>query len=141
MTDSNADLVTDSTHILIMDRVLGHDPLPEARPICMPSLILKLSLPKTPAEPLHHFESQSRLSFTLGTKPLQLGFQMAWRCGSLPRTLASTTARASSSPFRSSPALSRPLRPPPLSGTRVQSRRFSFASSRSRSALGTLASY
>ncbi|KAK4799319.1 hypothetical protein SAY86_024684 [Trapa natans] len=62
---------------------------------------------------------------------------MAWRCGSLPRTFTAA-ARASSSTFRSSPGLSRPLRPPSLSGTRVQSRRFSFASPRSHSTLETL---
>ncbi|KAK4749943.1 hypothetical protein SAY87_027392 [Trapa incisa] len=60
---------------------------------------------------------------------------MAWRCGSLPRTFTAA-ARASSSTFRSSPGLSRPLRPPSLSSTRVQSRRFSFASPRSMGELG-----
>ncbi|PSS21252.1 Protein NUCLEAR FUSION DEFECTIVE 6 like [Actinidia chinensis var. chinensis] len=45
---------------------------------------------------------------------------MAWRCGSLSRTLIST-ARASSS--RSAPSLPRLLPPPPLHGHRFHSRR------------------
>ncbi|KAM7516483.1 hypothetical protein LguiA_006066 [Lonicera macranthoides] len=44
---------------------------------------------------------------------------MAWRCGSLSRSLIST---ARSSTVRSSPSLPR-LRPPPLPGHRPQSRR------------------
>ncbi|XP_030523330.1 uncharacterized protein LOC115735981 isoform X2 [Rhodamnia argentea] len=51
---------------------------------------------------------------------------MAGRCGSLSRSLISS-ARASASPFRSSPPLSRPLRPPPVASPRLQSRRLSFA--------------
>ncbi|KAI6701439.1 hypothetical protein NL676_015763 [Syzygium grande] len=65
---------------------------------------------------------------------------MAGRCGSLSRSLMSS-ARASSSPFRSSPPpplLSRPLRPPPVAAPRLQSRRRpSFAApSRSMGELG-----
>ncbi|KAG6652538.1 hypothetical protein CIPAW_05G013300 [Carya illinoinensis] len=48
---------------------------------------------------------------------------MAWRSGSLSRSLIST-ARTSS--LRSSPPLPR-VRTPPLAAPRVQSRRFSFA--------------
>ncbi|XP_031382203.1 uncharacterized protein LOC116196559 isoform X1 [Punica granatum] len=65
---------------------------------------------------------------------------MAWRCGSLSRSLMST-ARASSSPLRSSPGLSRPVRSPPLSVPRAQSRRFSFASPRSMGELGCTQSF
>ncbi|KAI3413119.1 uncharacterized protein J3R85_016480 [Psidium guajava] len=61
---------------------------------------------------------------------------MAGRCGSLSRSLISS-ARASSSPFRSSPPLSRPLRPPPAASPRLQSRRLYFAApSRSMGELG-----
>ncbi|KAF8013745.1 hypothetical protein BT93_I1574 [Corymbia citriodora subsp. variegata] len=61
---------------------------------------------------------------------------MAWRCGSLSRSLVSS-ARASSSPFRSSPPLlSRPLRPPPVAAPLLQSRRLSFAAPRSMGELG-----
>ncbi|KAL3722305.1 hypothetical protein ACJRO7_034650 [Eucalyptus globulus] len=67
---------------------------------------------------------------------------MAWRCGSLSRSLMSS-ARASSSPFRSSVSpLSRSLlRPPPVASPRLQSRRLSFAApSRSMGELGCVQS-
>ncbi|OVA15927.1 hypothetical protein BVC80_1821g94 [Macleaya cordata] len=79
----------------------------------------------TAKSPLNPSESGDSLSFTVR--------QMAWRCGSLSRSLLST---ARSSSLRSSPPLPR-LRPPPTTSPRhAQSRHFSFANPRT---LGELA--
>ncbi|XP_027366018.1 uncharacterized protein LOC113872571 isoform X1 [Abrus precatorius] len=58
---------------------------------------------------------------------------MAWRSGSLSRSLIST-ARSSLRPAAPSP-LTR-LRPPPLAAPRIQSRRFSMPASRNLGQLG-----
>ncbi|XP_014512145.1 uncharacterized protein LOC106770837 isoform X2 [Vigna radiata var. radiata] len=58
---------------------------------------------------------------------------MAWRSGSLSRSLVST-ARASLRP--SAPSALPRLRPPPLTAPRVQSRRFSMPATRNLGQLG-----
>ncbi|GMH23613.1 hypothetical protein Nepgr_025456 [Nepenthes gracilis] len=62
---------------------------------------------------------------------------MAWRCGSLSRSLI-PTARSSS--IRSSPPLTR-LRSPPVSAPRLSHRRLSFAPSRNLGELGCTQSF
>ncbi|KAK4284530.1 hypothetical protein QN277_001350 [Acacia crassicarpa] len=58
---------------------------------------------------------------------------MAWRSGSLSRSLMST-ARASLRP--AAPSSLPRLRPPPLSSPRLQARRFSLSASRNLGELG-----